>query len=167
VWECKKCCEPIEDSFDACWRCGTSSDGVEDASFQSEAQSNTDARPRERQTLSTCAKCGARGATGNPRARYRPRRGHRQKRPSGLGRSRSRCVGFEKVGGGRTKSLCLWELRLHGIIRHQPQRPMVRIRGTGWGITRSGPDGSRRGAGASAIRASLTINSKLPGFVDP
>lgn len=60
MWECKKCCEPIEDSFDACWRCGTSSEGVEDASFQSEAQSNTDARPRERQTLSTCAKCGAR-----------------------------------------------------------------------------------------------------------
>jgi hypothetical protein len=34
MWECKKCHESVEDTFDACWNCGTSVDGVEDPSFQ-------------------------------------------------------------------------------------------------------------------------------------
>ena len=34
MWECNKCHERIEDSFDACWNCGTSRDGVEDPSFR-------------------------------------------------------------------------------------------------------------------------------------
>jgi len=40
MWNCAKCREEIEDSFDACWRCGTTKDGVEDPHFlakQSEA----------------------------------------------------------------------------------------------------------------------------------
>jgi predicted RNA-binding Zn-ribbon protein involved in translation (DUF1610 family) len=34
MWQCVKCRESIEDSFDTCWNCGTSKDGVEDPSFQ-------------------------------------------------------------------------------------------------------------------------------------
>jgi hypothetical protein len=34
VWECTKCRERIEDSFDACWKCGTSMEGIEDPSFR-------------------------------------------------------------------------------------------------------------------------------------
>ena len=34
MWQCAKCGESVEDSFDVCWSCGTSSDGVEDPSFQ-------------------------------------------------------------------------------------------------------------------------------------
>jgi hypothetical protein len=33
MWQCRKCGENIEDSFDACWSCGTSRDGVEDPVF--------------------------------------------------------------------------------------------------------------------------------------
>jgi hypothetical protein len=34
MWQCTKCRESIEDSFDVCWNCGTSREGVEDPSFQ-------------------------------------------------------------------------------------------------------------------------------------
>jgi uncharacterized protein YbjQ (UPF0145 family) len=34
MWECTKCGERHEDSFDVCWNCGTASDGTEDPSFQ-------------------------------------------------------------------------------------------------------------------------------------
>src|SRR5262245_27356536 len=34
MWQCTRCHESIEDSFDVCWSCGTSKDGVEDPSFQ-------------------------------------------------------------------------------------------------------------------------------------
>jgi hypothetical protein len=37
VWECKKCQERVEDTFDVCWTCGTSKEGVEDPSFRPEA----------------------------------------------------------------------------------------------------------------------------------
>ena len=33
MWTCQKCNETHEDSFEACWKCGTSKDGVEDPSF--------------------------------------------------------------------------------------------------------------------------------------
>jgi hypothetical protein len=33
MWRCPKCQEQVEDSFDICWSCGTSIDGVEDPSF--------------------------------------------------------------------------------------------------------------------------------------
>jgi hypothetical protein len=33
MWECKKCQTRLEDSFDACWKCGTSKEGVEDPTF--------------------------------------------------------------------------------------------------------------------------------------
>jgi hypothetical protein len=34
MWTCKKCGERIEETFDACWKCGTSMDGVEDPEFR-------------------------------------------------------------------------------------------------------------------------------------
>jgi uncharacterized protein YbjQ (UPF0145 family) len=34
VWECKKCRERVENSFEVCWNCGTSRDGTEDPSFR-------------------------------------------------------------------------------------------------------------------------------------
>jgi uncharacterized protein YbjQ (UPF0145 family) len=37
VWDCKKCQERVEDSFEVCWNCGTSRDGVEDPAFRREA----------------------------------------------------------------------------------------------------------------------------------
>jgi hypothetical protein len=36
VWACKKCRESVEDTFEVCWNCGTSKDGVEDPSFRPE-----------------------------------------------------------------------------------------------------------------------------------
>jgi hypothetical protein len=35
VWTCSKCATRIDPAFDVCWRCGTSSDGVEDPDFVS------------------------------------------------------------------------------------------------------------------------------------
>ena len=34
MWQCAKCRELLEDSFDVCWSCGTSKEGVDDPSFQ-------------------------------------------------------------------------------------------------------------------------------------
>jgi hypothetical protein len=34
MWECQKCHERHEDSFEVCWNCGTSKAGVEDPGFQ-------------------------------------------------------------------------------------------------------------------------------------
>ncbi len=36
MWTCQKCQEKIEDSFDACWNCGTSQEGVENPDFHRE-----------------------------------------------------------------------------------------------------------------------------------
>lgn len=33
MWECPKCGEAVEDSFDKCWNCGTSTDGTADPNF--------------------------------------------------------------------------------------------------------------------------------------
>ena len=33
MWTCPKCRSEVEDSFEVCWSCGTSIDGVEDPSF--------------------------------------------------------------------------------------------------------------------------------------
>lgn len=35
MWSCPKCGADVEASFDVCWSCGTSRDGVEDPDFQS------------------------------------------------------------------------------------------------------------------------------------
>ena len=36
MWLCSKCGESVEDSFDVCWKCGTSWDGVANPKFQDE-----------------------------------------------------------------------------------------------------------------------------------
>lgn len=33
MWQCAKCRETVGDSFDVCWNCGTSGEGVEDPNF--------------------------------------------------------------------------------------------------------------------------------------
>ena len=33
MWTCPKCHSKVDPSFDVCWNCGTSAEGVEDASF--------------------------------------------------------------------------------------------------------------------------------------
>ena len=33
MWTCSKCGEKVQDDFEVCWSCGTTMDGVEDASF--------------------------------------------------------------------------------------------------------------------------------------
>jgi hypothetical protein len=38
MWECPKCHERHEDSFEVCWKCGTSRTGVEDPDFQTADQ---------------------------------------------------------------------------------------------------------------------------------
>ena len=34
MWTCSKCGSKVDPSFDVCWSCGTSADGVEDPNFQ-------------------------------------------------------------------------------------------------------------------------------------
>ena len=34
MWTCRKCRETVEDSFEACWSCGTTKEGVEDRAFR-------------------------------------------------------------------------------------------------------------------------------------
>ena len=36
MWECGKCHEKVEDTFDVCWNCGTSREGFVDPDFQRE-----------------------------------------------------------------------------------------------------------------------------------
>jgi uncharacterized protein YbjQ (UPF0145 family) len=50
VWECKKCRERVEDSFEVCWNCGTSRDGVEDPSFHRENDAEPPPAPKPRPT---------------------------------------------------------------------------------------------------------------------
>jgi Zn finger protein HypA/HybF involved in hydrogenase expression len=45
MWQCLKCGERHEDSFDLCWNCGTSSDGIEDASFRKADEAETEPEP--------------------------------------------------------------------------------------------------------------------------
>jgi Putative prokaryotic signal transducing protein len=33
MWQCPKCHEKVDDSFDVCWSCGTTPDGIEDRDF--------------------------------------------------------------------------------------------------------------------------------------
>src|SRR5258708_39845010 len=34
MWQCSKCREKVEDTFEVCWNCGTARDGTEDPSFK-------------------------------------------------------------------------------------------------------------------------------------
>jgi hypothetical protein len=77
MWQCQKCHEQVEDSFEVCWSCGTSKDGQEDRSFRRADEGEAEmadagpsvppaaqsaaapARTRPRPTSSVCPKCGA------------------------------------------------------------------------------------------------------------
>jgi hypothetical protein len=43
MWQCTKCHETSDDTFGACWNCGTSKEGVEDPSFGEETSFPADA----------------------------------------------------------------------------------------------------------------------------
>ena len=51
MWECKKCHEQLEDSFEVCWRCSTPSDGTEEALTEA-------SKSRSAGSL-VCPKCGS------------------------------------------------------------------------------------------------------------
>lgn len=69
MWQCLKCRERVDDSFDLCWNCGTSRDGTEDPSFrradsidpESEAASagaeESAGREHAGQTALNCLRC--------------------------------------------------------------------------------------------------------------
>jgi hypothetical protein len=33
MWRCPKCRSKVDDSFEVCWSCGTTADGIEDPTF--------------------------------------------------------------------------------------------------------------------------------------
>lgn len=41
MWKCAGCHEEVEDTFNVCWNCGTSHDGVADPDFRSQAPEPT------------------------------------------------------------------------------------------------------------------------------
>jgi len=45
MWECRKCHEQHEDSFEVCWNCGTSKEGVEDPTFVKAAEGGETSEP--------------------------------------------------------------------------------------------------------------------------
>lgn len=63
MWECKKCRESLEDTFDVCWKCGTSMEGIEDPSFRPEPDSRTASGAAhvgpEKMLDEPCSKCGS------------------------------------------------------------------------------------------------------------
>src|SRR5947208_1997091 len=70
VWQCTKCCEAIEETFDTCWNCGTSVAGVEDPAFEPVGPGAVEPEPpviqpdephvRVTETfVSKCAYCGS------------------------------------------------------------------------------------------------------------
>lgn len=52
MWQCMKCREKLEDSFDVCWNCGTSKEGIHDSGFQPDVAT-------EGKRNIFCPKCGA------------------------------------------------------------------------------------------------------------
>ena len=72
MWKCAKCQERVEDSFEVCWNCGTSKDGIEDPAFRRAAEREAEAldtigsteaeavqsdEPQENLNPITCARC--------------------------------------------------------------------------------------------------------------
>ena len=42
MWKCAKCSEKVDDDFEVCWNCGTSSEGIEDPAFRRADQIRAD-----------------------------------------------------------------------------------------------------------------------------
>lgn len=60
MWKCVTCGEMVESSFDACWNCGTSKDGVEDPAFvrlAKERDSPAVEKPVEPAKPMACLRC--------------------------------------------------------------------------------------------------------------
>ena len=57
MWRCSKCSESVEDNFDVCWNCGTSTEGVEDAAFDRSAEHSPAEEREPRAETLTCPKC--------------------------------------------------------------------------------------------------------------
>ena len=68
MWNCLKCHERLEDSFDVCWNCGTAKDGTEDPSFRrgDGEPASQSPEPREEEAI-----------TANPRTSSPPPRSRR------------------------------------------------------------------------------------------
>jgi hypothetical protein len=47
MWECRKCHEHHEDSFEVCWNCGPSKEGVEDPTFHRVAEGQKTSEPED------------------------------------------------------------------------------------------------------------------------
>jgi hypothetical protein len=62
MWQCVKCREQLEDSFDVCWNCGTARDGTEDPAFRKA----DDLPPPEPEPAETEAEAPARRGAKNP-----------------------------------------------------------------------------------------------------
>lgn len=61
MWKCTKCSEEVEDSFDVCWNCGTSKEGVENPHFlkpESETRTEPDQPVQEIPVGNACPSCG-------------------------------------------------------------------------------------------------------------
>ena len=54
MWECMKCSEQLEDSFDVCWNCGTSRDGTNDPDFRKVDDFPADTEAEEPAAMSEC-----------------------------------------------------------------------------------------------------------------
>ncbi len=46
MWPCTKCSEPLEDTFDFCWKCGTSREGTGDPNFKAVNRATSSVSPR-------------------------------------------------------------------------------------------------------------------------
>ena len=59
MWLCSKCGESIEDTFDTCWKCGTSWDGVKDSEGKADPPDEVPASATEPKTGDpiACARC--------------------------------------------------------------------------------------------------------------
>jgi hypothetical protein len=63
MWTCPHCSEEIEDSFDACWKCGTCQDGAPAEDFQPVADDPSVPDPGPGAETPECAPAGAEAAS--------------------------------------------------------------------------------------------------------
>ncbi len=58
MWTCAKCNEQIEDTFDACWNCGTNAEGAQNPNFQTAEE--VDCKSSASAAISkVCPSCGS------------------------------------------------------------------------------------------------------------
>lgn len=63
MWRCVECDAEVDDNFDLCWNCGTSSDGILDPDFRSVADDNsqtsdeTSEETEVEQSSNSCLRC--------------------------------------------------------------------------------------------------------------